>query len=86
MVFDVGRDVFVMRMRGGQRGVVGVGLRIVPVQFLATAPNFVAITGDATVTGGKTQGLGDDEDNAAREFDPPRHYGRCCPNGVQGPM
>ena len=43
MVFDVGRDVFVMRVRDLQRRFVGVRLAVIPEQFLFAPPDFVTV-------------------------------------------
>jgi hypothetical protein len=46
-VLDVGRDVFVVRIRSGQYSVVGMWLRVVPVQLLVAVPDFVAVLKEA---------------------------------------
>ena len=45
-MLDVRRDVLVVRVCAGQRGLARMGLRIVPVQLLAAAPDLVAVTFD----------------------------------------
>lgn len=44
VVFYVRRHVFVMRMSAGQRALIRVRLRIVPIKFLCATPDFVTIT------------------------------------------
>ncbi len=46
MMFDVGWNVFMMRMSADKRGIVGMWLRIVPVKFFRAAPDFVAVADD----------------------------------------
>lgn len=60
-MFDIRRDVFVVRMGGGKRRNVGVGLRIVPVQFLCAAPHLIAIADNLTVQFGKGEFFADNE-------------------------
>ena len=43
VVFDVGRHMFVMRMGASQRGIVGMSLRIIPVEFDVMIPNFISV-------------------------------------------
>jgi hypothetical protein len=42
-MLDVWRDVFVMGMRALKAGIVWMRLRIVPIQFAFTLPDFIAI-------------------------------------------
>ena len=43
MMFDIWGNVFVVGMGALQSGVIGMWLRIVPIQLLTTAPNLVTI-------------------------------------------
>ena len=43
MVFDIRGNVLVMRMRTLQCWIIRMRLRIVPVQFFLTLPNFIPI-------------------------------------------
>lgn len=43
-MFEIRWNVFVVRVRAGEFGIVRVRLRIVPVEFLRAAPDFVAVT------------------------------------------
>lgn len=46
MVFDVWWNVLVMRECADKRGVVGMRLRIIPVELLRTAPNLITVADD----------------------------------------
>ena len=43
VLLDVGRNMLVMRMRGCQQRLIRVRLGVVPIQFLAILPDFVAL-------------------------------------------
>lgn len=47
MMFDVGRDMLVMRMSGLQRRIVGMRLVVVPILLVSPKIDFVAIGLDA---------------------------------------
>ena len=55
MMFDVRRNVFVVRMGGRQGRIIWVGLRIVPVQLLAAVPDLVTIAFQNQRPGVKSQ-------------------------------
>ena len=47
MVFDVGRDMLVVGGCAGERRITRMGLRVVPVQFLAAVPDLLAVALDS---------------------------------------
>jgi len=67
MMFDVRRNVFVVRMGGRQGRIVWVGLRIVPVQLLAAAPDLVTIAFQNQRPGVKSQAFLDNQAIALKE-------------------
>jgi len=44
VMLDIRRDVFVVRIGARQRRIGGMGLRIIPVELITPAPDFLAIT------------------------------------------
>ena len=49
MMFDIGRNVFVMRVVQSQSRVSGMRLRIVPINEVFVLLNFVAVVSDGSV-------------------------------------
>jgi len=56
-------NVLMVGMRGGQRGVIGVRLGIIPVELLATAPDLIAVSCDSPMSSSKSQSFGYAEDD-----------------------
>ena len=45
MVLDVGRDMFVVRVGGLERRLIGMGLAVIPEKFVVPAPDLVPVRG-----------------------------------------
>lgn len=43
MMLDVWRNVLVMGMSALEKWVIGVRLRVIPIQFLVVSPDFIAV-------------------------------------------
>ena len=69
MMFDIRRRMLVMRKSGRQRWIVGMRLRIVPVQLLAVTPDLVAVALQEQRPAIKGKAFSDLQPIAGREYD-----------------
>jgi hypothetical protein len=67
VMLDVRWDMFMMGMGTGERRIVGMGLRVIPVQFLATVPDLIAVALNSQWAGTPGQALLDDQAMPSRE-------------------
>lgn len=73
VAFDIGRNMLVMRIAAAKRRIVGMRLRIVPVQSLTLSLHLVAVCLDHAA--GEVQILPYPEGNALLELERTRYFG-----------
>src|SRR5262245_40802610 len=78
MMFDIGRNMFMMWMCDLKCWVIGMGLRIVPIQLLVGLPGFVAIAIDDHREAIKRESFTDDQTDISIEIELAGDPRQCC--------